>query len=193
MDSDFPSSTMMHNPSRVLLPRQDAHPSWGLSDLLLLRLTSTAWWLCESGLPTSEAFTCASQSDLLTVASAVSDPKATDTDSVAIILKATAGRHSTTVVTTSWAFVCVPGKVPTPAPTYRVITTALQSRECYCPYLQVREVKLSDSHKAHNPEFRLPYLLVSCIIRNKAFWRFTKCQAGYYNTSPDHPICHHSA
>ena len=49
----------------------------------------------------SEDFTCASQSDLLTVASAVSDPKATDTDSVAIILKATAGRHSTTVVTTS--------------------------------------------------------------------------------------------
>ena len=55
----------------------------------------------SSGLPTSEDFTCASQSDLLTVASAVNDAKAADTDFVAIILKATTGRHSTTVVTTS--------------------------------------------------------------------------------------------
>ena len=55
----------------------------------------------SSGLPTSEDFTCASQSDVLTVASAVNDAKAADTDFVAIILKATTGRHSTTVVTTS--------------------------------------------------------------------------------------------
>ena len=46
----------------------------------------------SSGLPTSEDFTCASQSDLLTVASAVNDPKAADTDFVAIILKATTGK-----------------------------------------------------------------------------------------------------
>ena len=29
--------------------------------------------------------------------------------------------------------------------------------------------------------------------RNKNFWQFTKCQAGYHNTPPDRPICDHGA